>query len=123
MPKTKVDKCRDKLATANSNIFKFCEKYNIDDIKTNRYLFNYYNRLKGSEKELYLSSNNINLETIRIANKLNVKLNRLKNKKEKLEQELRNFTSVNNTSPISVTTTFFSTDPSFSEHNDTTKNK
>ena len=101
------------LAAANSNIIKFSEKHNIDDIKTHRYMFNYYNRLKGSEKDLYLSSNNIDLETIKTANKLYIKLNRLKKKKEKVEQELHNFTSVNNTSsPTSITTTFFSTNQS-----------
>ena len=68
----KVDKCRDKSATANSNISKVSEKHKIDDIKTNRSLFIYYNRPKGSEKELYLSLNNTNLETIKTTIKLYV---------------------------------------------------
>ena len=122
MPKSKIETCEINLAKVNGNISKFIQEHNIDEIKTNRNIINYYNRLKESEKESYLLSKNVTLDTCRSADKLYVKFNRLKKKKEKLEQEIRNLTSESNISPTSVSTNFFSTNISSLQQNVATKN-
>ena len=63
MPKSKIETYEIKLAKVNDNISKFIQEHNIDEIKTNRNIINYYNRLKESEKESYLLSKNVTLDT------------------------------------------------------------
>ena len=118
MPKTKIEICRDKLAKANCNISKFYDEHDIEEIKTNRYLyFQYTHRLKESERDSYLLSKKVNLDICKTANKLYYRIHRLKKKKEKLELELYNLSSANKTSPTSVFTTFFSTNLSSLQQN------
>ena len=123
MTKSKIETCEIKLAKTKNDLAKFLEEHNIDKVKTNRNILNYLHKLKDSEKDSYLSSKNVTLDICKNANKLFMKFKRMKKKQEQLQQELHNLTSVNNISPASVTTTFFSANPSSSQHIDTIKNK
>ena len=53
MPKSKIETCEIKLAKVNDNISKFIHEHNIDEIKTNRNIITYYNKLNDSQKKSY----------------------------------------------------------------------
>ena len=83
MPMSKIETCEIKLAKVNENISKFIHENNIDEIKTNRNIITYYNKLNDSDKKSYLLSKNVTLDACKSADKLYMKLNRLKKRKEK----------------------------------------
>ena len=49
MPKSKMKLCEDKVAKVNDTITKSLQEHNIDEITTNRNIFNYYYRVKEPE--------------------------------------------------------------------------
>ena len=82
MLKSKIKKCQLKLAKCNDSITKFTEEHEIDEITIYRNILTYYNKLKDCDKDSYLSSKNVSLDTCKNANRLFIKYDRLKKRRK-----------------------------------------